>query len=73
MVKFSKPGADDPWYNVRLCTHLPGHLLCILLIIACMLSLYACVYKYACEQGCAIIIVYSTILRSNAQVCTYIM
>ena len=50
VVKFSKPGSNDPWHNVR--TYVLVHLTCILLTYNCLDALNVCKCKYACEQGC---------------------
>ena len=47
MVKFSKPGADDPWYNV--CVWVATmHVYCMVVVSAygifSILRVYACVY-----------------------------
>ena len=50
VVKFSKPGADDPWYNVR--TYVCVWALNMHIAYNCLDALTVCKCKYACEQGC---------------------
>ena len=76
MVKFSKPGADDPWYNVRIYVPAMGIPVQVVLSLAVIYAAYAqCLYSwpyvqrmhsvYICGLLCSVCTVYYTTLYSK--------